>query len=123
MAAYDELEAAHEKVAALSYDALTHPELLAVQSRRETMRRREPAIDHQIINRLVAEADPQALGGTSLADVLSTRLRISKNEATRRIKEAADLGTRTTITGDVLSNRLFPEPPKPNSAVRSAPNT
>ena len=102
MAAYDELEAAHEKVAALSYDALTHPELLALQSRRETMRRREPAIDHRIINRLAAEADPQALGGTSLADVLATRLRISKNDARGRINEAADLGTRKAMTGEAL---------------------
>jgi hypothetical protein len=106
MAAYDELEAAHEKVAALSYDGLTHPELVALQSRRETMRRREPVVDHQIINRLAAEADPQTLGGTSLADVLATGLRISKGEARRRIKDAELLGPRQSITGEPLPPRL-----------------
>jgi hypothetical protein len=51
------------------------------------------------------------LGGTSLADVLATRLRISKGEARRRIKLAALLGPRRAITG-------VPLPPKlPNVAA------
>jgi Domain of unknown function (DUF222) len=106
MAAYDELEAAQKKVATLSYDGLTHSELVALESRRETMRRREPAVDHQIINRLAAEASPIELGGTSLADVLSTRLRISKGEARRRIKLADLLGPRRALTGEPLPPKL-----------------
>ena len=88
MAVYDEWEAANEKVAALSLDALTHPELLELQHRREVVARSLPATDHQIINRLVAEADPKALGGTSWAEVLSTKLGISKGEARKRVKQA-----------------------------------
>ena len=88
MAVYDEWEAANAKVAGLSLDALTHTELLELQHRREVVVRSLPAVDHQIINRLAAEADPKALGGTSLADVLATKLRISKQEARRRIKQA-----------------------------------
>jgi hypothetical protein len=106
LATYAEWEAANAKVAALSLDALTHTELLDLQQRREVVMRRLPAVDHQIINRLVAEVDPKALGGTSLADVLSTRLRISKQEAKARIKRAELLGPRTALTGELLAPRL-----------------
>ena len=68
---YKEWETVNEKVAALSLDALTVPELLELQHRREVVARSMPAVDHQIINRLAAEADPKALGGTSLADVVA----------------------------------------------------
>ncbi|HET7665547.1 MAG TPA: DUF222 domain-containing protein [Mycobacterium sp.] len=101
-AAYDEWEAATAKVAGLALDALTHSELLAVQHRREVVVRSLPAVDHQIINRLAAEADPTALGGTSLADVLATKLGISKQEAGQRIKRAAILGPRQAVTGEEL---------------------
>ena len=83
LATYAEWESANAKVAELSLDALTHTELLELQHRREVVARSVPAVDHQIINRLASEADPKALGGTNLADVLSTRLRISKGEAKR----------------------------------------
>src|ERR1700742_4218375 len=100
MAVYDEWEAAGVKVAGLSLDALTHTELLDLQHRREVLTRSLPTVDHQIINRLAAEADPKALGGKNVADVLATRLRISIGEATRRIKVAAVLGPRSALTGE-----------------------
>jgi hypothetical protein len=106
MAACAELEATHEKAAALSYDALTHGELVSLLARREAIRRREPVIDHEIINRWAAEADPAALGATSLADLLATSLRISKNEARQRINEAEPLGPRRAMTGEPLLPRL-----------------
>ena len=106
MAVYQEWEAVNEKVAALSLDALTNRELLELQYRREVVARSLPAVDHQIINRLAAEADPKALGGTNLADVLSTRLSISKGEATRRIKQAELLGPRQAMTGEPLPPKL-----------------
>jgi hypothetical protein len=65
LATYAEWEAVSAKVAALSLDALTHTELLELQHRREMVARSVPSVDHQIINRLAAEADPKALGGTS----------------------------------------------------------
>ena len=58
MAVYDEWEAVNAKVAGLSLDALTHTELLQLQHRREVVVRSLPTVDHQIINRLAAEADP-----------------------------------------------------------------
>jgi len=106
MAVYDEWEAVNARVAGLSLDALTHTDLLALQHRREVVVRSLPAVDHQIISRLAAEADPKALGGTSLADVFSTRLRISKQDARRRIKQAELLGPRQALTGEPLTPTL-----------------
>jgi hypothetical protein len=114
LATYADWEAANQKVAELSLDALTHIELLDPQHRREVVARSVPAVDHQIINRLAAEAGPKALGGTNLADVLSTRLRISKGEARRRIKRAGLLGPRRAITGEALPPML------PNVAAAQA---
>ena len=106
VAAYAELESAFDKVLGLSTDALMHPELVVVLGRMERIVRRAPAVAHPIINRLVAEASPQALGGKSLNDVLCTGLRISKSEATRRIADARDLGPRTAMTGETLEPQL-----------------
>lgn len=106
MAVYDEWEAVNEKVAALSLDALTVTELLALQCRREVVARRQPVVDHQIINRLAAEADPKALGGKNLTDVLARLLRISDQEAGRRIKAAESLGPRIAMTGEPLPAQL-----------------
>ena len=96
----------HAKVAGLSLDALTHTELLQLAYRREVVVRTQPAVDHRIINRLAAEADPKALGGTSLADVLAAKLGISKVEGCRRIKQAELLGPRRAITGEPLAPKL-----------------
>ncbi len=106
MAAYDEFEAAFEKVAALPLDALTHPDLLALMSRREVLSRRQAALEHAVINRLAAETCPGALGATSWAEVLATRLQISKGAARRRIKYAELFGARTALTGEPLAPRL-----------------
>ena len=111
MAAYDALEAAHDTVASLSYDTLTHPELLGVLDRLETLSRKQPAIEHRLIARLAAEASPVELGGTCLSNVLATRLRISLGKARRRIDKADDLGPRTALTGEPLPPRL------PNTAA------
>ncbi len=114
LATYAEWEAVNAKVAALSLDALTDTELLELQHRREVVARSVPAVDHQIINRLVAEADPKALGGTSWADVLATKLGISNGEAKRRIKQAELLGPRQALTGEPLAPKL------PNVAAAQA---
>ena len=114
LAAYDDLDAAFDKVLGLSFDAFAHTEKLNLQNRMERNLRRAPTVQHQLINSLAAEADPKALGGTSLADVLSTRLRISKQEAKWRIKQAELLGPRQSITGEPLAPKL------PNVAAAQA---
>ena len=70
-----------------------------LQHRMERNLRRVPAVDHQLINSLVAEADPKALGGTSWADVLATKLGISKGEAKKRIKQAETARAAAGVDG------------------------
>jgi hypothetical protein len=101
VAAYDALEAAARRCSELCFDALTTPERLALLDRLETVRRRLPALQHGLINQLAEQAVPAELGGT-VAHALADRLRISRAEAARRVGEAAELGERTTITGERL---------------------
>jgi len=104
--ALDALEAAHAAVAGLAFDALTDPEVLAVLGRLETLRRRQPSVEHPLINRLGEQGSPAELGAPTLVGVLCARLHISRGEARGRIAEAGDLGPRTTITGERLEPRL-----------------
>lgn len=114
LAACDELDAAFDKVLGLSFDAMTDAEKLALQNRMERNLRRAPAVEHRLVSSLAAEADPKALGATSLADVLSTRLRISKDEARRRIRHAELFGPRRAFTGQPLAPKF------PNTAAAQA---
>ena len=110
-AALDSLDAAFDELAALPLDALTDSERLAVgpagNPSPPPARRRAPA-DYR------AGAAPAELGAKNLADVLSTRLRISTTEARRRIAEAEDLGARTALSGQPLP------PQMPNTAAAQA---
>jgi hypothetical protein len=85
LAALATLDSAVDTVEGLPWAALTAPELLAVLGRLEITARRLPALGFAVINRLAAQASPVELGGTSLADVLVSRLRISRGEAHRRV--------------------------------------
>jgi hypothetical protein len=51
-AALDRFEAAQAEVAALSFDALTAPEVLNVKDRLETVSRRQAAVDHRLTHRI-----------------------------------------------------------------------
>ncbi len=112
--AFKGLDAAFEAIAALSYDVLTVTEKRNLLVRLETHRRRLPSLEHPLINMLAAECPPEVLGGTSLAEVVATALRISEKEAKRRLAEARDLGPRTTLAGESL------EPLMPNTAAAQA---
>jgi hypothetical protein len=102
----DMIVAGLEMVHTSSVDELTHPELLAQMDRLKSVVWALPAVEHRIVALLAAEADPKALGGTSLADVLGTRLRISKSEARRRIRHAEIFGNRRTLSGEPLPPKL-----------------
>jgi hypothetical protein len=114
LAAYDDLDAAFDKVLGLSFDAITESEKLNLQNRMERNLRRAPAVEHRLISSLVAEADPKALGGTSWAEVFATKLGISKGEAKKRIRRAELLGPRQALTGEPLAPKL------PNVAAAQA---
>ena len=71
----------------------------------ETFERRLPAMRDRLVAGL-AQVPTDQLGEPSLAATLSTLLRISKAEASRRIGEAQELGPRAAMTGQALEPML-----------------
>ncbi|WP_082993017.1 13E12 repeat family protein, partial [Mycobacterium sp. 1245111.1] len=100
----DGLRAYVKRTQDLTFDALTTPERLNVLESLEVVRRQLPAAEHALINELAGE-EPAVLGG-KLPAVLANRLRISRAEASRRVHEAADLGERLALNGEVLPPAL-----------------
>ncbi len=98
---FDALRAAVSRILGHSYDGLTTPERLALLERLEQETRRLRVPGHQLINQLSEQAQPEELGG-KLSHALADRLRITRSDANRRIAEAADLGPRRALTGELL---------------------
>ena len=93
--------------------SLSVAERLVATQQLETFTRRVDAARNLLVASL-AGVPTEELGEPSLAAALSTVLRISKDEANRRIKEAADLGPRAAVTGEPL------EPVLPMTAAAQA---
>ena len=104
-AAFDAIDAAVDDLVGYDCEALATREQLAVLERCEKVRRRLPAIEHPVINSLARQAPSQELGGTLTHAVTEATL-TSRAEATRRIKEARDLGPRHGLTGEPLAPML-----------------
>jgi hypothetical protein len=73
-----------------------------------------PAQSHRLLARLQAEATAKEMGARNWRSVLAIRWRISTSEAGRRLDEAAQLGPRSTLTGEPL------EPVLPCTAIAQA---
>ena len=106
LAALDACEAAFDKLASLRFDALTPREIVTVLARREVLARRQPAVEHRLLNRLTTDGVPADFGATTMPKALAHHLKISITDATRRLAEAADLAPRTTLTGQPLPPEL-----------------
>lgn len=87
------------------FDALSTAERCALTAQWETLTRSQAVVGHRLVAGL-ADAPVCELGETSVAAAVSTLLRISKSEAHRRIREAADLAPRHALTGEVLAPQL-----------------
>jgi len=101
-AAFDALDAALDVVAALDFDPLTTRERFTLLERCERVRRRLPAVEHPLINQLARQANPEEMGG-KVSHAIAEWTLISRAEASRRIREAADLGPRRAPTGEQLA--------------------
>jgi len=101
-AVLDRYRASCAEMAARSLDALTTPEWFSVLDVVETGRRMMPVVEHQAITQIAEHAVPAEIGGP-LPQVLADRLRITKAEASRRIKDAERLGPRTSFAGEPLA--------------------
>lgn len=102
---FDALDAAWDRACALNFDALSPRQQLAVLRRCEKQRRRIPAVEHPVINSLARQAPSFELGGTVVHAIAEATL-ISRSEASRRIKEARDLGPRHGLTGELIPPAL-----------------
>ncbi len=100
-AAFDALDTDLDTLLGFDCDALTTPELLAWLGRVENVRRRLPALEHAVINTLAHQATPEELGG-KLSHAIAEATLISRPQAARRVREAADLGPRHGLTGQPL---------------------
>ncbi|UXA05602.1 HNH endonuclease [Mycobacterium sp. SMC-2] len=101
-AAFDVIDAAIADLVNYDCDALAAREQLAMLGRCEKVRRSLPAVEHPLINNLARQATPEELGGT-LPHAIAEATLISRAEASRRVKEAADLGPRHGLTGEPLA--------------------
>ena len=100
-AAFDASDTALHEVAVGNFDALSTEQCFALLERCEQTRRRLPAIEHGLINHLARQATPEELGG-KLSHAIAERTLISRAEAGRRVREAADLGEQCGLTGEPL---------------------
>ncbi|BCO35443.1 HNH endonuclease [Mycobacterium heckeshornense] len=102
------LDALHEAVSGLvglSFDGLTTRQRFQLLDRLERETRRLPVPRHELVNGIRHEAIPAEIGG-KVSHALADRLRISRAEAARWIREAEDLGQRRALTGQPLQPRL-----------------
>ncbi len=83
-------------------DGLSHRELVGLLSELTTVLRTVPVLEHRVLARLVAETEPCRLGEASWKKVLTTALRVSDTDAKRRLRDAAQLGPRQSLTGEPL---------------------
>ncbi|OBH20489.1 HNH endonuclease signature motif containing protein [Mycobacterium sp. E3247] len=104
-AVFDDLDAVLARARALPVDAMTVSQQLAMLERSEGARRQLPAIEHPLIDSLARRATPEELGG-KLSHAIAESVLISRAEASRRIKEATDLGPRFGLTGEPLEPLL-----------------
>ena len=100
-AAFDALDAAVDAVAGLHFDMLGTHDWLVLLERCERVRRRLPVPEHQLINALARQATPEELGG-KLSHAIAEWTLTSRAEASRRVREAADLGPRHGLGGEPL---------------------
>jgi len=96
------LRTAYEDLAALPVEALGKSELVDALDELETLSCQLPTQSHRLLARLQEQTTAKEMGAKSWRDVLAIRWRISPSEAGRRLEEAAQLGPRRTLTGELL---------------------
>jgi hypothetical protein len=104
-AAFDTIDAAFDDLVTHDCDVLATREQFALLQRCEKVRRRLPAVEHPLINNLVRQATAEEIGG-KLSHAIAEVTLISRSEASRRIREATDLGPRRALSGEPLAPTL-----------------
>ena len=97
-----QLSDAVDALLAVDLSSAPRDELLELARGVEVQRRRLPVADYALIGELDARAVAGELACASTAALLMQLLRITPGEARARVRAAADLGARRTLTGDLL---------------------
>lgn len=103
-AALDALDAAAALIAGVNFGAVAPAVRLRALERMETSRRQQIASSHDVIAGLAKE-DPADIGGP-VHKVVADWLRISCAESARRLRDAAQVSPRLTLTGQELPPEL-----------------
>ena len=100
--AFGELHAGRARLNSLPLHTLTDADLLTVLREQEADARRSAVTSHAVIAELEARGTAREHGCPSTATLLVQVLRINPNDASGRVRDAADLGPRRGLTGEVL---------------------
>ncbi|BBY19972.1 hypothetical protein MSTO_01770 [Mycobacterium stomatepiae] len=100
-AAFDVVDTVLKSIVEGNTAMLCTEERLEALRRYENVRRTLSAGEHPLINELQQEATPAELGG-KLSHAIADATLISRADAGRRVREAADLGERRALTGEPL---------------------
>ena len=116
----DRLDAVVDELAALPWDSLADDEVLEVLRRVETVKRRLVPVDHAAVNQVQARSIAFSNGCRTTAVFVSNLLRVSRAEATARVRAAEALGSRRTITGQLWRRgSRWSRPRRPTVCSRS----
>ena len=105
--AVKQLADALDQLLSVDLTAASRDELLSLARGVEVQRRRLPVADHAVIGELQSRGVAGELGCPSTAVLLSQLLVIARGEAAERVKAAADIGPRRTLTGQPV-DPVFP---------------
>jgi hypothetical protein len=86
--ALEAVESGYRTLSALPLEALSRSETYALIERLETLDKAAAGLSRRLIGLLISAPDPARFGGSSRAEALARRLRISPGEAQRRIDDA-----------------------------------
>ncbi len=104
--AMDAVSAAVDRLLAVSWEAESDADVVALLGRFEVMKRRLPAVDHALVHQVESRALPAARLCRSTAVFLRAELRLSPREAAARVRAAHDLGPRQALSGPDLDPLL-----------------
>jgi Domain of unknown function (DUF222) len=109
-AALDDLDAAHARLRAVGSDVVGNAFRVEVAQRLETQHRVNRGLMYRFVGEIIdppdGPEDPELPAGTVMSKLLWQRLRISTGEVSRRIRIAARIRPRRTLTGPELPPEL-----------------
>ena len=96
------LSAAVDGLLSAPLEALASSEVTGLLEELEVARRRLDAVDARVLAEVEERRIAGDMGRTSVADLLSVRLRVGRGEARARTARARDLGPRRAVSGEPL---------------------